>query len=316
MKEGHPPRISILVCTRNRPADVRRCVPTILENRFTDFELVVVDQGDTSETSDYVAGLGDPRVKVVPTPTRGLSRARNIALLHSSAPVAAFTDDDCICDPDWVGSLIGLFDANPRVSGVYGRVKPHGDRFGEGMFCHCLIDDPDERFVSGSVPPHAHLGHGNNMAFRLSVFRDVGLYNPQMGAGTRLKAGEDTDLTYRLLRAGHALMYSPRPLVYHNNWNTLAQAGRMDYGYVRGFVAVFGKYALMEDPVAWKCLRIRVRELAHDLRESVKWSSWRRFFQTLYKFWFFAVGACAAVHFRDMGDPPWPEEDDRDPALH
>ncbi|MBP7866227.1 MAG: glycosyltransferase family 2 protein [Acidobacteria bacterium] len=300
------PRISILVCTRNRPEDLKTCVRTILENRFTDYELLVVDQGDGREVADFLAGVPDPRVRHVPTPTRGLSRARNIGIVESRAPIIAFTDDDCLCDPGWVGGIVRLFDEHPTVQGVYGRVLPHGDRFKEGLFCHCLIDDPDERLVRGRVPPHQNLGHGNNMAFRRELFRAIGIYNVRMGAGTRLKSGEDTDLSYRALRAGVEVLYSPAPLVYHNNWNTLEQAGRMDYGYVLGFVSIFGKFTLKGDGVAFRCLRHRLGELRKDFREAVRWKNRRRAWQTVGKVLYFFPGMVAALYFRFAGDPRYP----------
>ena len=301
-----PPAISILVCTRNRPEDVRRCVPTILANRFGDFELLVVDQSDGAETADFLESTGDARVRYLPSRTRGLARARNIALLNARAPLVAFTDDDCIIDECWIGALVEEFGQHPEIQGLYGRVLPWGDHFQEGLFCHCLIADENERVIAEPAPPHRYLGHGNNMAFRRELFLRVGLYNPGMGAGTRLKAGEDTDLTYRALRARLPLMYSGRPLVYHNNWKTHAAADRLDFGYVVGFVMVFGKFFLSGDRVAGRCLRDRLGELVTDLRECVQWRNWRKFRQTLQKFYYYAYGFLPALYFRIKGDPRWP----------
>ena len=307
MNNSQPvPAISVLVCTRNRPADLETCVKTIIASKFHEFELLVVDQGDGPEAGLFLSSLHDPRVRHLPTTTRGLSRARNIGIVESRAPLILFTDDDCLCDEDWVGEVVRLFAEHPEVEGVYGRVLPYGDRAKEGLFCHCLIDDPNERLVRGRVPPHNNLGHGNNMAFRRSLFETVGVYHVRMGAGTRLKSGEDTDLSYRALRRGLTVLYSPAPLVHHNNWNTMAQAGRMDYGYVLGFTAIFGKFSLMGDGVAFRCLRERFGELITDARESVHWKNWRRLGQTFRKMLLFFPGFAAAVYFRLSGDPRYP----------
>ncbi len=50
------------------------------------------------------------------------------------------------------------------------------------------------------------------------------------------------------------MKYSPVPLVYHNKWNDLDAADRLDLGYVMGFVMVFGKFFLRGDRVAGRCL--------------------------------------------------------------
>lgn len=306
MSDPVAPEISLLLCTRNRPRDVQRCVPTILENSFTNYELLIVDQSDGEDTFQYLQSLGDPRIRIIRTETRGLARARNIAIRNARTSIVAFTDDDCICDREWVGNLVQQFRENPDISGLFGKVLAWGDRFGEGMFCHCLIPDDNERVVNRTVPPHKYLGHGNNMAFRIDLYRQVGLYNPAMGAGTRLKSGEDTDLTFRALRRGCAIKYSPAPLVYHNNWITLDTASRMDLGYVLGFVMVFGKFALCGDPVAIQCLRERLGELVFkDLKESRQYRDWKRYRKTLHKIGYYFLGFFPALYFRLKGDLRW-----------
>jgi len=303
------PDISVLVCTRNRFQDVQRCIPTIVRNRFQNFELIVVDQSDGDETRRFLDGLNDPRLTVVPTETRGLARARNLAIRLARAPIVAFTDDDCICDPDWVGNLVDQFRSHPEIHGLFGKVLPWGDHYQEGMFCHCLISDEEERVVCKPVPPHKYLGHGNNMAFRIDLYRKVGLYNVAMGAGTRLKSGEDTDLTFRALRKGLCLKYSPVPLVFHNNWITLDKAARMDLGYVLGFVMVFGKFALYGEAVAIQCLRERLGELIFkDLRESRQYRDWKRYRRTLVKIVYYFLGFFPALYFRVRGDLAWREK--------
>lgn len=312
MPAAERPIISILVCTRNRPEDLRRCLDSIFANVFTDYELLVVDQSDDDAIADYLGGLSDPRLRWIPTDSRGLARARNIAIHRARADLLAFTDDDCICDADWIGSMVSEFDTDSHPDGLFGRVLPWGDRLAEGLFCHCLIADETERTVSGPVPPHNHLGHGNNMAFRKEVFRKVGLYNPAMGAGTRLKSGEDTDLTYRALRANLVMKYSPRPLVYHNNWKTFRQADRLDLGYVLGFVMVFGKFALAGDRVAGRCLRERLGELRDDLMASARGGEWGRCCRIWLKVAYYMAGFAPAIYFRLKGDLPWPAEWDRE----
>lgn len=302
--------ISILVCTRNRPDDLRRCVTSILSGRYSRFELLVLDQSDGEESAAFLESLADPRVRLIRTETRGLARARNLAVLNAVAPIVAFTDDDCICDPGWIEAIVAEFDRHPEIDGLFGRVLPWGDRFADGLFCHCLIADEDERVVAEPVPPHRYLGHGNNMAFRIRLFRAIGLYNPKMGAGSRVRSGEDTDVTYRALRARRGIKYSPRPLVHHNNWNDLDAADRLDLGYVMGFVMVFGKFFLLGDRVAGRCLRERLGELVRDLVETFCYRDWRKFRKTIMKFGFYAWGIPLAVYFRFRGDTPWPANGD------
>ena len=72
------PSVSVIVCTRDRPRDVRVALPAILASRWRAFELVVVDQSQTDETEHIVAAFArhDGRVRHVRDRGIGLSRAR------------------------------------------------------------------------------------------------------------------------------------------------------------------------------------------------------------------------------------------------
>ena len=130
------PTLSVLICTRNRPDKLKRAVDSVLSNSFTDFELIVVDQSTDEKSKELLATLGDKRLQYIPTNTIGLSISRNIAVRCSRAEIVVYTDDDCICDREWLGSIDAEFAADPTVQAVYGRVIPYGRH--EGMICPCI----------------------------------------------------------------------------------------------------------------------------------------------------------------------------------
>jgi glycosyltransferase involved in cell wall biosynthesis len=102
--------ISVLLCTRNRPAKLHRAIESILGNSYRDFELVVVDQSTDGESRTRVESFRDPRLVYVSTTTVGLSRARNLAIQVARWDVVVFTDDDCICHPNWLSSIIAEYE--------------------------------------------------------------------------------------------------------------------------------------------------------------------------------------------------------------
>jgi glycosyltransferase involved in cell wall biosynthesis len=244
------PLLSVLLCTRNRGDKIGNAVATILAGDFEDFELLVVDQSTDERTQEVVASVGDTRVRYIRTDTVGLSRSRNIAVRESRAEIIVFTDDDCVCDREWLAGIAAEYAADPQLMGVYGRVLPYGDP-PPGMICHCIIESMERRTVDRPVIPYEVLGHGNNMSFRKEVFRLVGLYVESLGAGTWMKGGEDTDLIYRALRQRMKFAYSPEPLVYHDNWMPEERAAELECGYILAAVAVFTKFALRGD---WRAL--------------------------------------------------------------
>ncbi|MBC8135425.1 MAG: glycosyltransferase family 2 protein, partial [Fibrella sp.] len=121
------PIVSVLICTRNRADELVHALRSVLSNRHTAFEVVVIDQSDDHATRDVVRSChaeADGRVSLrhVPTDTRGLSLARNLAIAQARGEIIAFTDDDCTVGEDWVENIATLFTDDPDLYMVYGQV--------------------------------------------------------------------------------------------------------------------------------------------------------------------------------------------------
>jgi glycosyltransferase involved in cell wall biosynthesis len=248
---ANAPALSVLVCTRNRGDKVGHALQSILSNTYNDIELIVIDQSTDDRTSDVVSHIADDRVRYIRSATVGLAKSRNIAIKASRSETIVFTDDDCICEPDWLATIVAEFAADASVAGIFGRVLPYGESSGE-MICACLMASSERCTVDRPVIPYLVLGHGNNMSFKKSVFRKVGLFIESLGAGTAMKAGEDTELIYRALRLHMKFIYSPRTLVYHDNWLTPERFATLLDEYVLAASAVFAKFAAKLDMFAAK----------------------------------------------------------------
>jgi glycosyltransferase involved in cell wall biosynthesis len=253
------PSLSVLVCTRNRAQKAQRAVASVLANSFADFELIVVDQSTDTSTRDAVDAIADDRVRYIRTSTVGTAISRNIAIRAASADIVVFTDDDCVCDRDWLQAIDAEFAADPQASGVYGRVVPYGktgsqdwDCISEAgeMVCPALIQSRTRVVVDRPAIPHLVLGGGNNMSFRKEVFRQVGLFNETLGPGSRIGTGEDTEFSYRLLFNRCRLVYSPHPVVEHDNWMTRPQFVHHMKVAMRVQAAIFTAYALRLDTLS------------------------------------------------------------------
>jgi glycosyltransferase involved in cell wall biosynthesis len=272
-------RISVLVCTRNRPHAIGACLRSILSSPLRDMELLVIDQSTDDATGEQVRALAaDARLRYLRTPTKGLARARNIGIRESKAPLILFTDDDVIAEPTWVEAVLAEFDADPSIDAVYGRVLPWMQRDiagKEGYHCPTLMEAKERYVVQGlTKSTHEALGHGNNMAFRRAVFARDGLYMEWLGAGTYMTGGEDTDFTFRILRRGAKMLYSPIPTVHHDNWMPLEKSNAQLYRYMFSASTVFSRFMFRG---SWTAAQVQWRYLKQywrDWRGSVKWKNW------------------------------------------
>jgi glycosyltransferase involved in cell wall biosynthesis len=284
------PEISVLLCTRNRGDKIINAVDSILENSYKNFELIIVDQSSDDKTKTAIETYSDSRIRYIRSQTVGLSRSRNIAIRESLSDIVAFTDDDCIVDREWLASIMKEYGSDSSVMGVYGRVLPYGK--GEpSMVCHCIIDSMERKTVDSPIIPYTVLGHGNNMSFRKNVFRKTGLYIESLGAGTWMRAGEDTDLTYLALRKRIKFLYSPKPLVYHNNWMSKEKGENLELGYILAAVAVFTKYSLKMDKIAISHLLVWIKHILKKITSNLlNLNKDRGLVPEMKKLWWFNVG--------------------------
>lgn len=110
--------VSVVICTRERPAQLIQCLKSLQNLSQLPQEIVVVDNAPTSEaTREAVAQI--PNVKYVREPRPGLSGARNTGILHSTGDIMAFTDDDVMLHPEWLTRLLRGFE-NSNVMSITG----------------------------------------------------------------------------------------------------------------------------------------------------------------------------------------------------
>jgi glycosyltransferase involved in cell wall biosynthesis len=198
------------------------CLSSLAEQTTSrdDYEVVVVDNGSTDGTSDWLAGWAaeGPHRRVVREPAPGLSRARNRGVEAAGGEVVLFLDDDAWAPRGWVAAHLGPYDDDPQVVMVGGPVVlewPHG-RPGwlaprlEHWFSALDLGDQRRPF------PTPHGPYGTNMSVRRRDLCEAGPFSDQLGRrGRSLLSAEEYDLSRRLWRSGAAIAYDPATLVVH-----------------------------------------------------------------------------------------------------
>ena len=240
--------VSVVVATRNRPEHIAGCVASILANWDIAFELLVIDQSDTTASRDVVGEVAvDPRLRWITTDSRGLSAGRNVGVALARAPIVAFTDDDCRVPPNWVKSIFELFGSDPHLCSLFGAVTVRPEDRAKGFAASFMPKGVRE--LLGRIPAmHDPWGIGANMAIRRSAFEVIGMFDPRLGAGTPLFAGEEFDMTIRALAAGLKVVETPRNGVLHLGVRTGKDASWLMRGYGVGFGAVFMKHVRLGTP--------------------------------------------------------------------
>lgn len=115
------PRVSVLIPTYNRAKYIRDAIDSVLRQTFTDFEVIVVDDGSTDNTREIVTGYTDPRVKYIYQENSGVSTARNNGIKISNAEYIAFLDSDDMYLEDMLEKSVRILDEHPEVGYSYGQ---------------------------------------------------------------------------------------------------------------------------------------------------------------------------------------------------
>lgn len=123
------PRVSVLMTTYNGERTLADSVASILAQRMTDFELVVVDDASSDETRALLRGFTDTRLVVIRNETRlGIAEARNRGFSHCRAGYVAALDHDDLSDPNRLELQAAYLDAHPGVVLVGTAVQELRDR--------------------------------------------------------------------------------------------------------------------------------------------------------------------------------------------
>ena len=205
--------VTVLVATRNRPNDLRRCLQSILVSSYPSFRLMVVDQSDNDDALRACAAITDGRLEYVRDRGTGLSRARNVGIGAITSGIIAMTDDDCVVATDWLERLVALFRDNAECMLVFGNfvAAPHDWR--REFIPSAVFDRPATH--SGRHYRFLDHGCGGNMAARRELFTQLGGFDERLGAGAQFHAGEDHDMKYRACAAGLTTMALPSARVEH-----------------------------------------------------------------------------------------------------
>lgn len=115
-----PPLVSVITPTYNRAPLLLRAIRSVLDQDFTDFELLVIDDGSTDDTEGVVADLADPRVRYSRFDSnRGVGPARCEGILKSRGKLVAFLDHDDSWKPGKLTKAVAMFERQPQVDIIF-----------------------------------------------------------------------------------------------------------------------------------------------------------------------------------------------------
>ena len=203
------PLVSVLMPVYNGEPYLREAVESILNQTFTDFELLIIDDASTDRSPEIIRSYQDPRIRVIRNPTnRGVAYSRKKGLELAVGEYVAVLDADDVAFNDRLQIQADFLDANPDIC-LVGSVYEVIDEDGEVKFTQEVPTDP--LTIRWKLLFGNQIGHSTVM-FRRRDALDVGGYDEQVFAG------EDFDLWVRLAARGKIAQLG-RPVSQHRQYS-------------------------------------------------------------------------------------------------
>ncbi len=222
--------VTVVVCTRDRPDDLAHCLTAIGALRTPVAEVLVVDNAPRDDGTRRVVEHF-PFARYVHEPRAGLDWARNRALLEARTTVVAFTDDDALVHPRWIEGLLRGFTEVPEAVLVTGLVFPlelataaqvlfEARGFGRGFRRQTLRAQPGVP-AGRQAGAMGGAGTGADMAVLRGPVLALGGFDPALDVGTPTGGAGDLEMFFRVVAAGHVLVYEPSAVVLHRHRTTM-----------------------------------------------------------------------------------------------
>lgn len=236
--------VSLVICTRDRPKELARCLASLPGQTRAPDEIVVVDNASLTGETEEVCKRAN--VRYVREPRPGLDIARNTGALKSTGDIIAYTDDDIVLHPRWLERLTAAFD-RPDVWAVTGLVLPaelatpaqwHFEKFwgfGRGFQRTDFGQEFLERHGRYGCPTWL-IGAGASMAFRQAALREIGLFDERLDVGAAGCSG-DSEIWHRILCSGGICRYEPSAVAFHYHRRDWAGLQKQIRAYMRGHSA-------------------------------------------------------------------------------
>jgi hypothetical protein len=201
-----PVTVSVVTPTRNRCHLLQRAITSVRNQRWDDWEHIIVNDGSTDATGELLEQeAADPRVTVLTTSGVGVAAARNLALKRASGSLITYLDDDNVMAPVWLKAVAWAFDTFPLYDVLYGarlaESEPTLPAIGAVQFPTVLLSP----FVRASLLRANYVDVG-------TVAHRAGL--PEANFDESLSQVADWDLIVRLTRTTDPLVLPTVACIY------------------------------------------------------------------------------------------------------
>lgn len=211
---------SVIIPLFNKEVTIAVTLNSVLNQSFTDFEIIVINDGSTDNSLYVVNSFKDSRIKVISQENKGVSMARNLAIKEAEYDYIAFLDADDVWSPDYLKEITHLIRKYPECS-VYTVAYRVIGQNKTSVKCEKLPEGIIEDYFEARFKHH--IMRTSTIVVNKKVFDCVG------GFPEGMIGGED-DYTWAKIALKFKIAFTPKILATYDNRNSTfyLRRGQMD----------------------------------------------------------------------------------------
>lgn len=199
------PTISVIIPAYNAECTILETIVSVQQQTFSDFELIIINDGSTDRTLELLNTVQDPRLKIFTYKNGGVAMARNRGIAHATGEFIAFLDADDLWTPDKLELQLAALQQHPEAGVAYSwtcNMDEQGKSFYPGEPIYFEGD------VYANLLVRNFIAHGSNILVRRQAIELVGEFDPT------LTYGEDWEF-YLRLAARWSFVVVPKPQILY-----------------------------------------------------------------------------------------------------
>ncbi|MGK7872356.1 MAG: glycosyltransferase [Xenococcaceae cyanobacterium] len=207
------PLISVIIPAFNAEKTIRETTQSVLDQTFSDFEVIVINDGSSDATAEIVSQFNDSRIKIFSHTNAGLAKSRNWGIANSIGKYLAFLDADDLWTPDKLEAQFRALEENSQAAVAYSWTNYIDEN---GKFLYPGSYTASEGNVYDQLLLNNFLENGSNPLIRRDAIEQVGVFDES------LIAAEDWDLWLRFASQYQFICVPIPQVLYRQPINSLS----------------------------------------------------------------------------------------------
>jgi glycosyltransferase involved in cell wall biosynthesis len=208
------PKVSVVIPAYNAMTYLPQTIDSVLDQTFTDFEILVINNSSSDNIIEWVSQIQDSRITLITQENQGATNSRNTGILKAKGEYIAFLDADDLWEKTKLEKQVSCLEQNPSVGLVYTWTQLIDST---GKLLKFSVTHEEEGYIWEKIVIQDVVGSGSCAMVRASCFEEVGLFDRDVGIA------DDFDMWIRIAAAYEFAVVKECLVLYRQHQNNASK---------------------------------------------------------------------------------------------